>query len=241
MPYHGKNAGVLIDALDISGYLNSVDLSVDVDTADANVFQLAWKNEVPGQIGGKLDTVGFYDPLLSKFSPSMLGAAGSLITFGPAGLTTSGQMARLFPVVSKTYAEGSKVGGLVGIKFSAMADGAIGFGHILSPLAAGTSVVTSAGLDGGAQTTTGWQAHLHVTAVTGGTWTVQLVNDSDVAFGTVANLSGGAFTAVTTATSQRLLGAAGATVKRYVRVTATRSGGSGGDTLTFAVAFARNL
>lgn len=238
--YHGKNAGVLLDALDITTYLNSADLSVEVDTADSDTFGASWKSSVPGLVGAKLETGGIYDPALGKFTPAMLAASGSLLTYGPAGLSTAGQAARLFPVVSTAYAESSPVGGLIGIKWSAMSDGAVGFGHVLSPLGAQTSVYTGAGLDGGAQTTTGWQAHLHVTAVTGGSWVVKLVDDSASNFGTVADLSGGAFTAATGATQQRLLGASGATVRRYVRCVATRTGGAGGDTITFALAFARN-
>jgi hypothetical protein len=42
-------------------------------------------------------------------------------------------------------------------------------------------------------------------------------------------------------TSQRLTSAAGATLRRYVRYTATRTGGSVGNGITFALAYSRNL
>jgi len=80
----------------------------------------------------------------------------------------------------------------------------------------------------------GWQAYLHVFALTGTSVTVTLQDSADnVSF---ANITSGAFTAATGRTSQRLAGATDATVRRYVR--AITSG-----TFTnavFAVSFTRN-
>jgi hypothetical protein len=57
-----------------------------------------------------------------------------------------------------------------------------------------------------------------------------------------ADVTGGAFTAATTATSQRLLSATSTTaLRRYVRYVATRTGGAGGDGITFGLAYSRNF
>lgn len=80
----------------------------------------------------------------------------------------------------------------------------------------------------------GWQAYLHVFAFTGTSVTVTLQDSADnVAW---ANLTGGAFTAATGVTSQRLAGGSSATVRRYLRAITT-------GTFTeavFSVAFTRN-
>jgi len=80
----------------------------------------------------------------------------------------------------------------------------------------------------------GWQAYLHVFAFAGTSVTVTLQDSADNV--TFANLTGGAFTAATGRTSERLAGGATAEVRRYVR--AITSG-----TFTnavFAVMFVRN-
>ena len=73
----------------------------------------------------------------------------------------------------------------------------------------------------------------------GGSWVIQLEDSADN--GSWANVSGGAFTAATGATSQRLTSAAGATLRRYTRYTATRTGGSVGNGITFGLAIARQV
>lgn len=61
----------------------------------------------------------------------------------------------------------------------------------------------------------GWQAYLHVFAFSGTSVTVTLQDSADnVSF---ANLAGGAFTAATGITTQRLAGGPTDTVRRYVR------------------------
>lgn len=83
-------------------------------------------------------------------------------------------------------------------------------------------------------TTFGWQAYLHVFAFTGTSVTVTLQDSADnVSF---ANITGGAFTAATGITSQRLAGATDATVRRYLRAVTSGTFSNA----VFAVAFARN-
>lgn len=97
-----------------------------------------------------------------------------------------------------------------------------------------TATSPATGLDQAASSAFGWQAYLHVFAVTGTSVTVTLQDSADNA--TFANLTGGAFTAATTAGFQRLAGAPGSTVRRYVRAITTGTFTVG----TFAVNFVRN-
>jgi hypothetical protein len=244
MPFvHGSKAAVWLDAIDLTTYLTAAEFSADVDTADSTTFGANWKTALVGTIGAKFGAQGYYDPAnVQKFSPAMLSTAGSLITYGPGGLAMSAP-ARLIEVASTSWSESSPVGGVVAIKWDVIADTSVGFGYVANPISdLGASPATGAGLDGLAQTTTGWQAHLHVTAVSGsGSWVVKLVDDSASNFASVADVTGGAFTTTAVATQQRLVSAAGATLRRYVRVVATRTGGVVGDRITFGVVVARNL
>ena len=91
------------------------------------------------------------------------------------------------------------------------------------------------GLDGLATSTTGWCAYLQVTAFTGTSVTVTLQDSADNA--AFAGFTGSAFTAVTVAPGwQRIEGAAGATVRRYVRAITTGTF----NPATFAVMFCRH-
>lgn len=99
-----------------------------------------------------------------------------------------------------------------------------------------TVATNGTGLDYGAVSTTfGWAAYLHVTAFTGTSVTVTLQDSADNA--TFANLTGGAFTAATGITSERLVGGTTATVRRYVRAITTGTFSSA----TFTVNFVRYL
>lgn len=99
-----------------------------------------------------------------------------------------------------------------------------------------TTATNGTALDGGASTAFGWQAYLHVFGVTGTSVTVKLQDSADNL--TFADLTGGGFTAVVGASVgwQRLQGAAGSTVRRYVRAVTTGTFNPG----VFAVNFIRN-
>lgn len=81
----------------------------------------------------------------------------------------------------------------------------------------------------------GWQAMLHVFAFTGTSVTVTLQDSDDNSAFT--SLTGGAFTAATGVTSQRLEGGRTATVRQYVRAITTGTFSNA----VFAVAFNRNV
>lgn len=80
----------------------------------------------------------------------------------------------------------------------------------------------------------GWQAYLHVFAITGTSVTVTLQDSADNS--SFTNLAGGAFTAAAAVGSQRLAGGATDTVRRYVRAITSGTFTSA----TFAVVFVRN-
>lgn len=83
-------------------------------------------------------------------------------------------------------------------------------------------------------TVLGWQAYLQVFSFTGTSCTVTLQDSADNA--SFANLTGGAFTAATGRTTERLAGASNATVRRYLRAITSGTFSS----CAFAVMFVRN-
>lgn len=103
-----------------------------------------------------------------------------------------------------------------------------------------TSATNGASVDFGTGSTAfGLQAYLHVTAFTGTSATVKLQESSDDGAGDAwADVTGGAFTAVTAAPGwQRIETARDQTVERYLRVVTTGTFSA----LQFAVAVNRNV
>jgi hypothetical protein len=239
MPFvHGKNTSVYLGAIDLSGYLDSMDLSADADFADTTTFHATWKTGLTGVIGGKVDYTGLYDPTELQLGTLLMAGTPGVLTFCPGGAVAIGDRARLMDALEVQFGQSSPVGGAVIVKGSFATATSIGFGDVLHPLAKDTNTTTGAEKDDVAATSTSWTAHLHVLAVDAGSWVVKLQDAA--ASGSYTDLSGGAFSAATAGTSQRLRGASGATLRRYVRYVATRTGGSAGDGITFALAYSRN-
>jgi hypothetical protein len=235
---HGKSTQVLVGAVDLSTYLNSMDLSADADTADTTTFQATWKSALTGAVGAKVDFGGLYDPDEASLPTLFLTLLPGVLSWCPTGGAAIGDPARLVSAIEVAYGESVPVGGVVAVKGSFLADGTVGFAYVLHPLAEDTNTTTGADRDDAAATQTGWTAHLHVTAVDAGSWVVKL---QDAATTDWTDVTDGAFTAATTATSQRLQSAAITTeLRRHVRYVATRTGGSAGDGVTFFLAYSRN-
>jgi hypothetical protein len=235
---HGKNTSVYLGAIDLSPFLNEMSLQADADFADTTTFKATWKAGLTGTIGAKVDYAGFYDPIELQLGQTITSETPNALTYCPAGDAAIGARARLAYAYETQYVSTSPVGGIVAIKGSFTADGVVGIGDVLHPVGEDTNSTTGAEKDDGAATTTGWTAHLHVIAVDAGSWVIKLQDAASS--GSYTDLSGGAFTAATGATSQRLRGASPATLRRYVRYVATRTGGAGGDGITFALAYSRN-
>lgn len=95
------------------------------------------------------------------------------------------------------------------------------------------------GVNGGAASSFGFQAYLHVFSFAGTDATVKLQDSADNS--TFADLASGAFTQVTSNTpqAQRIAVGGTATVRQFVRAVTVTTGGF--TSLAFAVSFTRNL
>lgn len=239
---HGKNTTVLLGGVNLSPWLNAADFAVDIDTADTTCFGATWKSAVVGTEAAKVDVAGLHDVDQSNLSALFLSLVPGVLTVAPGGGAAIGDAARLVSAHDVSYAESSPVGGMVAVKASFGATGPVGFGYVLHPLGEDTNTTTGATRDDGVATASGWTAHLHVSAVDGGSWVITLEDSTAANFSDGAAVTGGAFTAATGVTSQRLTSAASTTaLRRYVRYVATRTGGAVGNGITFALALARNV
>lgn len=234
---HGRLAEVYYNALKLERYLTSMGLSVDVDAADTSVFGDLWKTAIPGQMGATFSTSGLYDPTAIEGMDAALGLGTGVLTHCPGGAAANTDQVRLFAVTDTSYAQSDEIAGAVAFDWEALALGAVAFGTAIHPYAKDTNTTTGTAIDQTAATSLGWTAHLHVTAVDGGSWVVTIEDSADGSTGwaTIAT-----FAAKTAAGAERLLSAsATTTARRWVRVVATRTGGSVGHGLTYVLAFAR--
>jgi hypothetical protein len=234
---HGKNTVVFFNEFHVSPFLNAAGVDISVDTAETTTFGKGWKTYLAGTAGATFPFSGFYDPDFVELR-SELGTDSGVLTYAPGGGAAIGDRARLAAVTGTNYAESSPVGGVVAFNWTAIAQAPVGLGWVLHPLGEDTNSTNGAERDDTAATATGWTAHLHVTAVDAGSWVIKL-QDAAVT-NTYSDVSGGAFTAATGVTSQRLTSASGATLRRFVRYVATRTGGAGGDGITFHLSYSRN-
>jgi hypothetical protein len=97
-----------------------------------------------------------------------------------------------------------------------------------------TATSPATGVDFTASTSFGWQAYLQVFSFTGTSCTVTLQDSANNS--AFAGFTGSAFTAATGVTTQRLEGAAGSTVRQYVRAITSGTFSE----CTFAVMFVKN-
>lgn len=237
---HGKNTQVLLGGVNLSPYLSQVELGAEADWAETTTFGTTWKTGLTGVLASTLDYEGLYDPAELQLNTFLTTGVPGVLTYAPAGGSAIGDRARMLYAYENAFGQSSPVGGIVAISGTFTGNAVVGYGDILHPLGEDTNTTTGATKTDAAETTTGWTAHLHVMLVDAGSWVVKLQDASASNFSDGADLSGGAFTAATDVTSQRLVGASGATLRKYVRYVATRTGGAGGDGITFALAYSRN-
>ena len=232
---HGKGSQALLDGIDISAWLNSMDIGADVDTAETTTFQKDWKTYQAGLAGGSVDAGGFHDVDLTAVKDT-LQASDGLLTFCPGKYATLGDPARLLALVSTSLKESSPVGDMVAFSWSGQGDDVVAFGRLFHPLAAATTTGTSASVDMGTAAD-GGVAHLHLTALAGTSPSVTVeFSDCATAGGTYTAVTGGAFTLSNAIGAKRLV--ITGTIRRYVKCTWTIAG-TGGPSVTFAVALAR--
>lgn len=236
----GKNTKVWFNEHDLGPYLSSIGFTGTRETADSTTFGSGGNKEfVAGVRATTVAAAGFHDADLTEIDDAFDSGDG-LLTWSPGAGSAIGDRAYLASIIGTSLSRSAPAGGVVAIAWDTMADTVTGLGQVLHPKGEDTNTTTGASKDDGAATQTGWQAHLHVFGpVDGGSWEIKLQDSANNS--AWADVTGGAFAAVTGAASERLVSAAATTeLRRYVRYVATRTGGSSGDGITFALAYSRN-
>jgi len=236
MPFkHGRLAEIWLGGQDVSTFFMNADLESVVDTAESTTFKSLWKSFLPGTAMAKLATNGYFDSTLTNVRATLGVAAGSVVTFAPAGAVAIGDLTRSILVNSTKYREGAKIGSLVTFDWDADSTAVAAYGvclHVMQQESPGTITGTGDGVMTSAQSTTGAIATLHVTAMTGGTQNFKL-QDATTQGGAYTDIAAGAFTAVTTVGAQRLV--IPGTIRQFVRAQAVIAT----NPVTYAITVAR--
>jgi hypothetical protein len=234
---HGRDTRVLVNDVHLSAFFNNVDMTFDVDAPETTTYTNQDRTYVPGGLtGASLSLSGFWDgatDAVDEEISTVLGNATERIATIGINLLAIGGVTYLSNSIYTNYSIGSPVDGVVAINADMQASGGIKRGVSLHNITAETVTGTGASVDGLAATTTGGVAHLHVTAASGTSPTLDvLVEDSadDMTFATIVT-----FTTATVRTSERIIDTG--TVRQYIRATWTITGT--GPSFTFHVSYAR--
>lgn len=234
---HGKSATILFGQRSLSEYLNEVSVARTMETGETTNFRASgFKTYVVGLQDAALSLSGLFDGSAGAVDETLQGAFTSdlrdPVTVSPE-FEKVGAPAYLVDAHTGSYDVTSPVADVVSVSSDIQAEGRIDRGVFLTASAAISSTSSGAAFDGGAATTNGGIAHLHVSENTrDGIITVKVQHSAD----NVAWVDLVTFTAVpaTTTTSQRSV--ISGTINRYVRADYTVAGSTGSATVHVALA-----
>lgn len=220
----GIGEALLVNQFDLSGDIGAFSaITANRNLQDTTTIQKAAIARTRLLRDGSIAYNAFFDVVAGQEHP-VLGVAlpgvSALWTWA-SGLTLGALTASLVAIESD-YPLSRGQDGSVSIAATAEGNGyGTQWGVLLT---VGKQTFASAGTgtsvdDNGAASAFGLAAYLHVISLASGTATVTLQDSADNA--SFANITGGGFTAITGATSQRIATGLTAAVRRYVRVNVT--------------------
>ena len=234
----GLGDALFVAGIDLSGDIGSLKsirggpAPLPLTGIDKSAFE-----RVGGIRDGAIEFTSFFNPAASQAHPTLktLPTIDRVVTYCRG--TTLGNPAASLVGKQINYDGSRGADGSFTFDIAAQANGfGLEWGRQLT---AGKRTDTTATVGTGVDFTTvstsfGWQAYLHVFAFTGTNVAVILQDSADnVSF---ADMTGGSFTVASGVTSERIAGAANATVRRYVRVRTANTFSN----VVFAVMFVRN-
>ena len=237
----GVSMKVLINQYDLSGYFRSVNPSMSRGMYDTTTFGSTQHQSTPGFTTGTIEIEGFYEDPITADAPDNVFAAiegastPPIVSILPEGWAVN-KRAYMIRANESNHTVNAVIDDIIKNNASFQSNDGYDIGLSLHGLIAETSYpVTGTSVDNSAASSNGGIAFLHVSAIAGAapsiTFKVQHSSDNAIWADLVT------FTAVTTAGAQRVLVAAGTTVNRYLRMTATNGGTT--SSVTGAVLFAR--
>lgn len=233
---HGKDGKVMVNAAHLSADIRQWSVSHKRNMADTTALQDSGMRCTPGLFEGSMQIQGHFDSTAGRMYDTVKSTIGVdnglLVTVLPEG-DTIGKPAFFSAMDPEEFEVESEVDDRVQVSFEGTADTMVDMGvsqKVLGAQAPGTTNQTS--VDNLAATTNGGAAILHVTNVSGGGNCVVKIQHSVDDSVWVDLIT---FTTATAATFERKELAAGTTVNRYTRATATATTG----TYTYQASFAR--
>jgi len=220
----GPGDALFVAGYDLSGDINSLGrVGGGPSTLDVTGIDKAAFERVGGRRDGGIDFTAYFNPDAGAAHPrlSLLPTTDVILTYCRG--TTLGAPAAALVGKQVDYAATRGEDGSLTFAVSAPANG-FGIewgGQHTAGKRTDSTATNGTPVDGVAGTSFGLQAYLHVFAFTGTSVTVKLQESSDNGADAYVDVVGGAFTAATGITSQRIATSAALTVERFLRVVTT--------------------
>lgn len=235
----GLGAGLLVGGTDVSGSIGTVQrIASPRSTLElTDITQSAPERALALKDGG-IDFTAWFDPDVAHPVLAALPRTDTMVSYLHRRATQGSPAASM--VAKQLSYDGARAqDGSFSFAVATVSNAyGLEWGNLLSEgVQTRTTTGGGASLDGGAATSFGFQAYLHVTAFTGTDATFTIQSSSDNGAGdTFAAVTGGAFTQVTGTGWERIQTARDASIERYLRVSTTGTFTS----VTFAVIVVRN-
>lgn len=242
----GMGDRLLVAGYDLSGDIGSLGrIGGGLTPLEVTGIDKSGPERVGGLRDGSLDFTAWFNPATDRAHErfSALPTTDVIMTYLRG--TTLGKPGAGIVAKQVNYDGTRGADGSFSFAVQALANGySVDWGvQLTAGLRTDTEATDGTGVDGGAATSFGLQAFLHVTAFEGDDITIKLQSssddDPDGEGDEYADVTGGGFTQVTAGpTSERIQTARDLSVERYLRVVTTTSAGF--DSCTFNVVVCRN-
>lgn len=216
----GIGASLFVGVYDISGDVGAVtSMEISRGTFDVTPINASAMERIVGRRDGAMSFTGFFNATSGQSHPVLSALPRTDVIASCFIGSTLGYHAASVVAKEITYAPTLGDDGSLAISSNLLANGyGLEWGEMLTTgkQTLGTGTVNGTSIDGSASSSYACAAYLQVFSIASGTMGVKLqdsANNTDF-----DDITGMTFTNVTGATTQRLQGAAGATVRRYVRL-----------------------
>ena len=131
---HGKAAAFYINSVNLTSFLDTLEVPFEVATADTSTFGNNWTSAIAGMTSATISGSGSYDPTNTTGPSSAILAiigAGTAVTFAhfPGG-SVSGQRTNTGSCIVTNFTESSAVGDRVTFSFEAQVTGTVTSGTV---------------------------------------------------------------------------------------------------------------
>lgn len=239
-------AFLLIDGYSVLGVTTELSEDHEGKTEETTPFGASAETHAyVGIVASKMSQGGFFDDDAGSSNEALIAGNGSsrVVCYGVEGNTIGKNFVGFAGALQTKYTRTAKVGALHKASAEYIGSGAKDEGKILHALGAETTATgntQASSVDNAAASTSGGAGYLEVSALTlGGYTNVQVVLQDSADNITFADITGGSFTANTSAPAAQRLTISG-TIRRYTACRWAFSGAGAGQSVTFMAGIVRN-